>query len=442
MPKLPDAIQWHEGMLLAPQHFQEMTARQEALLHYHLHAAGPYHWGIETLEIDPVLLIEGTLRVTVLEAIMPDGLVVYHRADDGPPLEIDLTAHVDELTQQPVAVHLTVPRRKHGEAQVRGALARYTSIEGHEVYDENTGETEVTIPRLVPRIGLVLADQPAQKFISLPLARVAYVNETFVRTDYLPAQLRVAIDSEIGRLCAAISRRLREKAVFLAEKIMSPSAALRGPQTLESKLLIHAMVAGLPAFEAVLNTGQSHPYPLYRMLCHMVGQLAALGAGLVPPVLTPYRHHDPRSSFEEARGFIFRMIDEGIVESHTAVPFDYEQGSFRLKLKREWAAATLMIGVRGPTGSQEEDLALWMGESLIASATRIESLKERRILGAARERVEGDEELVPARGMLLYAVTRDPEFIETEQPLLIFNSSDPVNRRGPAEVILYVKNPS
>lgn len=441
MPKLPDAIQWHEGMLLAPQHFQELTARQEALLHYHLQTAEPYHWGIRTLEIDPVLLIEGTLRITELEVVMPDGLVVYHTAEDESPLEIDLTAYVDELTQQAVTVHLTVPRQKRGDPQVAGALPRYTSVEGASILDTNTGETEVTIPRLVPRAGLVLADKPAQKFVSLPLARVAYRNETFVRTDYLPPLLRVEVDSEIGRLCAGISRRLREKAVFLAEKISSPSAALRGPQTLESKLLIHAMVAGLPAFEAMLHTGTAHPYPLYLTLCHIVGQLAALGAGLVPPVLAPYRHHDPRSSFEEARAFAFRMIDEGIVESHTAVPFDFEQGTFHLRLKSAWATPLLMIGVRGRTGTMEEDLARWMDDCLIASDTRIESLKERRILGAARERKEGDDELVPARGMLLYAVTRDPEFIETEQTLQVFNSSDPQNRRGPAEVILYVKNP-
>ena len=39
---IPEAIQWHEGMLLAPQHFQQLAWRQETLLHYATLAASPF----------------------------------------------------------------------------------------------------------------------------------------------------------------------------------------------------------------------------------------------------------------------------------------------------------------------------------------------------------------------------------------------------------------
>ncbi|HHC24263.1 MAG TPA: hypothetical protein ENK58_02435, partial [Desulfobacterales bacterium] len=66
---LPHAIQWSEGMLLAPQHFQQVNTRQEALLHYHLMTIAPFHWGIQKLEIDESLLLQdGTFRVSELEA--------------------------------------------------------------------------------------------------------------------------------------------------------------------------------------------------------------------------------------------------------------------------------------------------------------------------------------------------------------------------------------
>ena len=38
---VPDAIKWHEGMMLAPQHFQQMALRGEQLLVYHVAAAAP-----------------------------------------------------------------------------------------------------------------------------------------------------------------------------------------------------------------------------------------------------------------------------------------------------------------------------------------------------------------------------------------------------------------
>src|SRR5436190_1813629 len=44
--EVPGAIQWHEGMLLAPQHFQWLSLRQETLLQYHASAISPFHWGV------------------------------------------------------------------------------------------------------------------------------------------------------------------------------------------------------------------------------------------------------------------------------------------------------------------------------------------------------------------------------------------------------------
>ena len=74
--KITEAIDWHEGMLLAPQHFQQLALRQEELLHYHAAALAPFHWGVLRRDIDTAALTEGLLRVGGLEAVLPDGLVV------------------------------------------------------------------------------------------------------------------------------------------------------------------------------------------------------------------------------------------------------------------------------------------------------------------------------------------------------------------------------
>jgi len=439
-PKLPDAIQWHEGMLLAPQHFQQMSARIDDLLHYQLDAAAPFHWGIKSLTIDTVLLIEGVFRLLEVEAVMPDGLVVYHTPATEGDLEVDLTPYTDEMSQTPISIYLVVPAKKEGQVAARGTLARYNSVEGQPVIDENTGESELSIPRLVPRLSLLITDKPPQKYTALPLAQVTYKNETYAMTDYLAPCLHVALKSPVGRLCSAISRRLREKAVFLAERISSPAAALRGPMSLETKLLIHAMVSGLPAFEALLSSGRAHPYALYLSLCAIMGNLSALGTGLVPPVLAPYNHDDLYANFDETRNYIFRVIDEGILESHTAIPFDFENGVFTVRLIRAWTTPTIVVGVRGRTAMPAEEVMTWFEECLISSDANVESLKEKRIRGADREKIDGDEELVPTRGVTLYSVNTDAEFITPDKKLQIFNTSDPMNKRGPAEIILYVRN--
>lgn len=437
--ELPEAIQWHEGMLLAPHHFQQLNLRLEELISYHIMASSPFQWGISHLKIDPVLLVNGTLRVTELEAIMPDGLLAHHPYEGAEDLEVDLEPYLEEMDQHTLMVHLAVPTRKPGTGPVKGALARYYSTEGEPVVDENTGEMDLVIPRLRPRLSLLVTDTPPQKYVSFPLAEVSYSNEAFSLTDFMAPTLRVDVKSELGQMCLSVARRLREKAVFLSDRVRSPSSALRGPMLLETKGMVQSLISSLPFFEAVLTTGVSHPYHLYLALCSLVGQMASLGAGLVPPVLKPYNHNDLRATFEQAIGFIFKMVDEGILESHTAVPFHFEKGMFTLGLEESWLGPVLIVGARARPGMSEDELLEWIDGSLIGSKSKIASMQEKRVLGAARKRIEGDEELVPRSGVTLFAVRATPEFIEPDEELTVLNTADLRGEKGPSELTLYVR---
>jgi type VI secretion system protein ImpJ len=441
---VPEAIQWHEGMLLAPQHFQQLVLRQDALLAYHAALLAPFHWGVRRLRIDAVRLGEGRLRVTELEAVMPDGLIAVHGASAGSAggvgdLEIDLTAYADAMKSGPVTVHLAVPAIRAGLSPVKGELPRFESVAGEPIADETTGEGDLRVPRLRPRLSLLVADNPPQKYVSFPLAKVSYSNETFAATEFLPPTLAVALASPLGELCAGIARRLREKALFLSDRARSPSVASRPPQLLETRATIHSLVAALPQLEAVLNTGVAHPFPLYLALTWLVGHLAAVGRGLVPPVLDPYDHDDPYASFSRARDFIFRVVDEGILESFTAFPFYLEKGVFNLSFDEEWRARRLVLGVRGQPDTSDAEVAAWVQQCLIGSKGRMPGLRDRRILGAKRERVEGDGDLVPATGVVLFGLEADPEIVEPNQLLQMWNAGDRGEPRA-SEVVLYVKN--
>jgi len=436
---VPEAIQWHEGMLLAPQHFQQLVLRQDALLSFHAAVLSPFHWGVRRLRIDAVRLGEGTLRVVELEAVMPDGLIVAHDAASPGDLEIDLTAYADAMKSGAVTVHLAVPAKRPGLSPVKGDLPRFESIEGEPVADETTGEGDLRVPRLRPRLALLVADNPPQKYVSFPLARVTYANETFAASEFLPPTLRVPLSSPLGELCTGIARRLREKALFLADRARSPSVASRPPQLLETRSLVHSLVAPLPHFEAVLATGESHPYPLYLALTWLVGHLAAVGRGLVPPVLDAYDHNDPAACFARARDFIFRVIDEGILESFTAFPFYLEKDVFNLSFDEEWRTRRLVLGVRGLPGATEAETAAWVDQCLIGSKGRMPGLRDRRVLGAKRERIDGEGDLVPSTGVVLFALDADPEIVEPNHLLQVWNASDRGEPRA-TEVVLYVKN--
>jgi len=439
---LPSPIQWHEGMLLAPQHFQQMSARQELLLGYNAAMLSPFHWGIRHLKIDTVLLLEGTFRVLEMEALLPDGLLVSSEDAERGSLEVDLHQFRDQLEGEGATIHLAIPSRRAGASTVQGEWARYRSIDGAAVLDQNTGQSELRIPRLVPRLRLLVGDRPPDKYSSIPLARVSSRNEGFQLLPFEPPRLRVPQSSLIGAMVAKVTKRLREKAVFLAERMRAPSSATRMPQLLETRGLINSLVAPLPPLETLLGTGRAHPFNLYLALTSAVGHVASLGRGLVPPVLEPYDHDDLYGTFERAVDFIDQMIEEGIQESYTSYPFYFKKGAFYIHFDDEWQGAPLVMGVRGKEGASEEEIRSWVEESLIGSRSRIAEMRSLRIRGAGREAMAGDADLVAARGVQLYTLEEDPEFVKTNEPLFVVNLDDTEGSRRPLEIVLYVRNRS
>ncbi|MDQ2514258.1 type VI secretion system baseplate subunit TssK, partial [Pseudomonas aeruginosa] len=108
MSVLPDAVCWHEGMQLLPQHFQLQGLRAEALAARTGQACNPWFWGVTALELDPSALCAGQVRVLHLEAILPDGLPVSVQAGVDAPLEFDLETALAAAEGPLLNVHLAV----------------------------------------------------------------------------------------------------------------------------------------------------------------------------------------------------------------------------------------------------------------------------------------------------------------------------------------------
>ncbi len=431
--QIPEAIQWHEGMLLAPQHLQQLSQRSESLVHYHLHSVTPFFWGIRHLEIDQKLLTTGVFRVVKLEAVMPDGLVVSHQAGQS----LDLQLALQNINNQPITIHLAVPARSL--MATKGDLPRYYSVEGEPVVDESTGDGEIAIPRLKPQVRLVSGDVPPAKLVSFPLAKVQYRNEAFGLTDFIPPTTVVPVSSAIWEMCSLTAAKIRERALFLSEQVRSPASASRIPLMLETKNRIQSLVCGLPEFEAVMNTGVVHPFDLYKAFCALAGHLAGLGYSMVPPVFTTYKHNDLYASFNQLQDFAFTMMEEGIPESYIAIPFQLVKKTFSLVFDSEWKDRRLFLAIRGQTGMSEKDVVEWGEQCRIGSESVMRSMRDKRVLGARRQLIQSYESLVPARGVILFSLEYDPQFIRPDEVLQVVNDNQAAGLH-PAEIILYVKN--
>jgi type VI secretion system protein ImpJ len=438
---VPDRVQWHEGMLLAPQHFQQADVRSEALLHYHLQASLPFAWGVQRLRFDPSLLAKGVLRVIELEAVLPDGLLVTDPADAEEELSVDLSADVAGRPQGVLKVHLAVPAIRKAHAPAAGTLSRLRSVEGNVVEDENTGEGSIEIPRLRPRLTLFVGETAPEKYSSFPIAVVEFQEETFSLGTFVPPSFSIAPRSPLGDQASRITARLRENAAFLSEKILA--ASTRGETDARSDEMqqrLERLVAPLGLLEALLPHAP-HPWTLYLALCQAAGQVASLQPGTVPPNFPRYDHNDPFASFEPVFAFLNRVLD-GVRQSYRVVPFALESGVYQVFLAPEAVIGrgTLLVGVSGGKQLTEPEVDDWMRESRIGAASVIASLRQRRIRGAPREATERDDELgvYPGRGTSLFRIRIDPEFIRAGEPLEISHPSASAPSEQPSQLVLYL----
>jgi len=438
-PQVPARIVWHEGMLLAPQHFQQAEARVDALVAWHALAANPFGWGVRQLEIDTALLPAARFRVSALEAVLPDGTAVQYSAEQPAhgALELDLAAHAEALaTGRPLDVYLALPIAR--SLREPSAAARFRSVGGAPVEDEVSEAVPADVPRLVPNLSLAAGAPPSGLYTSLRLATVFRDNEVIKLGDALPPMLEVGKRGEFWETASGVAGQLRGKAAFLAKQTAVPSSKAEDRLAyLEHKERLRNLLDGLPALEAVLRTPQLHPYPLYLALAALLGPLAMLRPGGLPPVPPAYDHANPLATFQPLLAAVQDALAE-VSQDYREFKFEFRHGAFEIVLQPEWIGPRLVVGLRGQS---EKDLLAWMEGAIIGSQSAYASLRERRVLGASRQAIDAADELGvrSSTGYTLFGIQTSPSLTVPGQPLIISNSAESAMAQRPQEIVLFAK---
>ncbi len=430
-----DGIQWHEGMLLLPQHFQQNDLRQRELLYFHISQLTSFHWGAVHVSIDPVKLVDGTLYIDIVEAVMPDGLVISSYASEGEIIEADLSPFAEKIASEPQLVYLAVPTYQISAANATGTNARFASRESKTVVDENTGEGELKIPRLAPNAQLFIAETPPSNYISFPLFSITSEANAFKLHNFIAPCLKVHKNSSLGDMCEQVITKIRGKIAYLSERLLSSSKSHIAGDT---EAFSRALTTGLLPFEALLNAGGAHPFNLYVALCGLAGQIAGLLPAQIPPLFKTYDHDDLRSSYSEVITFIEKMLDR-IQEGYIVFPFSLEDRTFSRDLKPSWLDGKFILGAKASPTMSRSELVTWIEESVIASESYIPTAMDNRILGARRRIIIEAEniQLVPPQGVVLFEVDVDDRYIKSDEAIQVINVSDEPEQR-PVEIVIYV----
>ena len=415
---LPELIEWHEGMLLSPQHFQQIAARHELLSHFLFTQAAPFAWGIRKLQIDETALGAGLLSILNLEAILPDGLLILAGSERGAKLEFDLAKAQGDI----VRVYLQVPPDPAVYARSESSRYRGVPSNGHVESDGVSGSEAIPIPHVRPKIQLFPDDVNLRGMTTLPLLEFARKGAV------CPEDSRLHRTGSAGRAGIGSGQSMRAG---------DPTGARQGNQPWgkgefqwrrqRCKRHLSTAIADLLPADGGSATGERSGASLHAVPCPLLHGRQRRDCRAMPACRIrsrPYDHDNLLKSFDwlEVLGFIRQAISEGIVDHWIArelQPAHGDSNSKRLWLGPQledafgaganWSAPFFGLVVNAPARTPPEEFVRWGETCLLASEDLISDLARERSLGTSCERVDRLEDLTGAsRIEYLFRVKNEP----------------------------------
>ena len=195
--RLPYSVQWYEGMLLSPQHFQRTDYRLQSLLKSFCSFFSPFCYGVNLLKVDTAAISSSILRVLLVRGVFQDGYHFDFDAEVDGDLSIDLK-EVLSHTFEPVFVYLAIAKHKPGENMIEGIMPRYSSVIQTSVHDENSGGNPIDITILKPKLKLLLKDEVDARYIAFPLIAVQKSDSDGLSiSEYIPPTLILGMHSRV-----------------------------------------------------------------------------------------------------------------------------------------------------------------------------------------------------------------------------------------------------
>lgn len=431
--RLPYSVQWYEGMLMSPQHFQRADFRLQCLLKRFCSFFSPFCYGVNLLKVDTAAISSSVLRILMATGIFQDGYIFDFDAEIDGDLSINLKDALDKSCE-PITVYLGIAKHKTGVNLLEGVTARYESSLECGVVDENLGDksTDITIRKL--KLRLLLQEDLDARFVAFPLIRVEKSETDGLNiSNYIPPTLYLGLHSKLLELVRDLIATLRRKISFFSDRQGNTSFILGEEMRQNLKLLIQATLE----LETMSKIEGLSPFEYYKVLSHTANILASMNVEQNVPTLPVYNHEALFDVFEKLCNFSKKSL-EFLKQPFVTMLFSKsDNGIFNIMLDKAWLQKDeIIVSIKRQFAASDNELLDWINGVQIASESSVSIIKDRRVLGAERRVVERGEKVVPPAGAVLLAIKSDSPYIHETEKLYLFNQSE--NAIVPEEIVLYV----
>jgi type VI secretion system protein ImpJ len=424
-------IQWHEGMLLSPQHFQQLDNYTQYLFGIFASSCSVGFYGIHELKLDTAALVSGVVRLLKASGIFPDGCHFDFDAVYDTPVERNLAEYFLSHSTA-VRIYLAIPSRKLGANLLTGELARYYSDEITNVNDENTGENNINIPVLKPKLQLLMNDEVDARYTSFPIFEAEKTIDGGVAgTTFIPPLITIDEHSEISIMCREIIQLIRNKIAYFSDRKDNYTRITADESLASLRLLIQAV---LP-LEALVRINGIQPFEMYKCLLTAVSSIIAINPTQLIPHMPNYDHNNIFATFNGLLQYATTIINN-LKQRYDIIKFSKDGSIFKLTMKKEWLEKNeIFIGVQKPFSALNDDLINWINGAQIASESMTTAIRDRRILGADRSIQERGTYITQPNNMQIITVKTASIYIRPAEKLCLMNNAI---KFVPEEVVLYV----
>jgi type VI secretion system protein ImpJ len=349
-------VAWHEGMHLAPQHFQQQQRSAEESMRVTLNALVPDAWGVMQLRIDPAALARGVVALQQLDAILPDGLAVSGPQADPLPAPLTLAeqwpagvaAQQLHLVVTPHSTHLPMVRLDGTPADAFRTRFRAVRVERS---DDMAGGDMRPVLLAEKQLALVLDSARDPRDVALPLARLVRDARGQVTIDPLtsPPALHLAGSALLRERLPRLLALLEARCDALQHARAHDTLANYGPLEIARVWLHHALRTGLAPLAHLARTPGTHPERLYVALLSLAGALSTFGARSDVDTLSAYRHEAPHDWYLPLEQHIRTHLDLVLPTGCLVVPLAQEDALLHratLDDPRAFASTHWFLGVR------------------------------------------------------------------------------------------------
>lgn len=324
---------WEHGAFLQPQHFQLAELQARRGLARALALLNPYLWGVRRLEVNETAIDNGAFEVVNLDLLLPGGewASVPGNATLPPRSFRETWANTDT----PLTIYLGLaPFREQGGNARRAddpaaapETSRFTAPLAPELVPDLHGDgPPAEVFTLRYNLRLLLGPDEGPDLWKIPVARLKHDGER-VRLDQAFAPPCVDINGApaLHRLARDCRDTLLARAGQLEEyKIVAGDTGLSGVSSLYGVTLfslLGVLSRFAPELDQCLKAPACHPWPLYRVLARLVGELSVFSASLSPLAETPqgakalpdYDHGHLYECFSAAANIISRLVNTLVI---------------------------------------------------------------------------------------------------------------------------------